>query len=191
MTTTLTVSADDFTGSGLQPAADTEFQLNALSIAVGANRITSTKRWTLRLDAFGVAKTLIPDSQPGEGLQIWSKLRGWNERITVAGYPSGNITLVELMTEYRVDPTTLKDDGAQAPEAWWVALKGYVRTINGQAPDANGNITVAGDGSIGVPAPTLTETDTKLVKPHVLDETPHPAYDDFQDLTLLFENRLL
>ena len=35
------------------------------------------------------------------------------------------------------------------------------------------------------------EDTTELIENHIIDTTPHPAYDDLTSLTLLFENGLV
>lgn len=52
-----------------------------------------------------------------------------------------------------------------------------------------GTVQVAG----GVPGPQGVPgiSTAGLVDAHIADATPHPAYDDLQSLTLLFENGLV
>jgi hypothetical protein len=147
VTTILKIGVDDFTGSGLAPASGSEFQFSLLELAYRARRVVTTKKWVARLDSQGNATVPIPDSEPGEALQVFARIRGWNSILTVAGYPTGEVNLVDLVTEYRVDPTTLSSID-RAPEAWWTALKAYVKTVNGVLPDGNGNIALTVDGGV-------------------------------------------
>lgn len=56
-------------------------------------------------------------------------------------------------------------------------------------PSNFGTIQVAG----GVPGPPGTPgaSTASLINDHIIDTTPHPAYDDLPSLTLLFENGLV
>jgi hypothetical protein len=146
MTTTLTIAVDDFTPIGATPAVGTKFRLNGLSTQLGVNgRITSTKKWWVLTSVEGDVQTQIPDSQPGEALMIGSNLPGWQDTV-VAGYPSGVISLSELVAEYGVEPRTLKRQ--EAVPAWWLELKRLVRTVNGKAPDARGNVQISATAGV-------------------------------------------
>ena len=60
---------------------------------------------------------------------------------------------------------------------------------------ATSNTTVsAGVLGIAVPGPqgpAGAPADNNALVSHIVDETPHPAYDDFPSFTLLFENHLV
>jgi len=46
-------------------------------------------------------------------------------------------------------------------------------------------------GPQGIPGPPGPMGNGEELQQHIVDETPHPAYDDYGDFTLLFENRLV
>jgi len=46
-------------------------------------------------------------------------------------------------------------------------------------------------GPRGIPGPPGPMGNGEELQLHIVDVTPHPAYDDYMDFTLLFENRLV
>lgn len=140
MTTTVTIGVDDFTATGLQPRQGQVFQFRPVTLAPGTSRLTSSRPFTVALDDTGNATTQIPDWVAGNGVQIKAPdMPGWESVITVAGYPAGDFTLSQLLTLYRVDNLSLIPN-QDVEDAWWNALKSYVKTVNHIEPDENGDV---------------------------------------------------
>lgn len=119
MTTTITIGADDWTALGAVPSEGTYFRFHLVNVDTSTGRLRSEQAWLVETDAAGVASTTIPDAVIGNGLVIQTGLKGLPDT-TVAGYPTGAISLIDLLS-YAVDPATLAP--AEAPAAWWAALE--------------------------------------------------------------------
>lgn len=71
---------------------------------------------------------------------------------------------------------------------------GITRTVEVGEPD--GTTTVVEVGVAGIrgqtgPAGPVDTSTADAFAAHLIDPTPHPAYDDIPDLTVIFENALL
>jgi len=155
MTTTLLITADDFTATGLTPRANATFRFQLVNLAYDGSTasLVSTAAWQVRTDVDGLAETQLPDAVAGQGVEIWSNVEGWVGHAVVANYPVDDsgvpaLTLQELLADYRVDPASL-ESGSLPPDAWWGSLVAYAKSVNGHTPDAEGNITLPGGTGTG------------------------------------------
>lgn len=120
MTTTLSISADDWSASGATPSEGTYFTFTPAEIDSSGVRLLTATAWTIQLDELGEADTDLPPAQLGNGVFIASTADGWTT-VAVAGYPDGEITLQALL-DYAVDPASLTP-GAIPPATWTAALE--------------------------------------------------------------------
>ena len=152
MTTTLTIAADDFALAGTIPAVGAQFIITPVHVSINSttDQIVSGKSFGVTVDATGAASTAIPDALAGNGLSIWSTLQGW-VTVAVANYPTGTISLPDLINGYSVDPTTLAVTAANS-SAWVTALAAVTASDALKAPLAS---------------PAFTGTPTGITKAHV------------------------
>lgn len=106
MTTTVHVGVDDWTLTGAAPRVGAWFSFKPFNLSETGARFLSAKAWTLRIVDTGSDTTVVPDAVSGEALVIDSSVDGW-QKVYVAGYPTGDINLTDLVSKYVVDPSTL------------------------------------------------------------------------------------
>jgi len=103
-------------------------------------------------------------------------------------------------TEYRVEIQAMNLQGDKVGEALsgyltctpegWTEPFDLLRILPVSASGPLSPVVVGSPGPPGPPGPVDTATLDALYV-HEADQTPHPAYDDYLDFTLLFENGLV
>jgi lysophospholipase L1-like esterase len=119
--TTLTIAASDWGQLGLTPSEGEIFFTPTSALLNTDTGIVETARaWSVLIPETGIATTELPDAVVGRGVRLRFSQYGL-PTVTVAGYPDGEISLVELLIGFVVDPTTLEPtEDAQA--AWDLVL---------------------------------------------------------------------
>ena len=102
--------------------------------------------------------------------KIWEQFDGGVTRYVSVPDSTDPVDYADLID---VDPESL-DPTAEPEAAWWLALQDV---IDGLGSGSGGSVTM--------------QDVTDAIQDHSESETPHPAYDDLPDLTLIVENHLL
>jgi hypothetical protein len=103
MATTLVIGVQDWAGLGLTAPLTAQFTLTPGAVNPNSTSgfAESTQPWTV-----GVGSWPIPDSASVSYLKLTSNISGLSSVVFV-GYPTGTVTLVQMLKLYSVNPTTL------------------------------------------------------------------------------------
>jgi hypothetical protein len=119
--TKLTIAASDWGQLGLNPSeGEILFSPTSALLNTTTGVVETAKSWSVTVPAAGVVTTELPDAVVGRGIRIRFEQVGLST-VTVAGYPTGEISLVELLTGFVVDPSTL-EPSEDAQTAWGLVL---------------------------------------------------------------------
>jgi len=169
----ISASAVDLDGGNGKAPDDASLDVGLLRYDATTVDVITTRSFPVQLE-HGYAEFDVPPSQPGNAYRI--RPRGFNAaRQWFVAVPNvAAISLAELIRDHQVDPTTLTP-GYEDQPGWAVEAIELRRLIElGGATDAQ-----------------LAAAVGPLIAAHVNDESPHPAYDNIPDLTLLVENELI